>query len=80
MNRNRTQRARPGWLLHGTAFVLVALLGLLLQGCGGATQAGLAVGDPAPTFTVPNALGGEVSLADYQGKQPVLLYFHMALG
>ncbi len=45
-----------------------------------AGDAALDVGDPAPDFTLPTANGGAVSLADYKGQQPVLLYFHMADG
>lgn len=55
---------------------------LLLAACGGAgSSAGdaIVVGAEAPDFTLPEALGGEVSLSDYDG-QPVLLYFHMANG
>jgi cytochrome oxidase Cu insertion factor (SCO1/SenC/PrrC family) len=58
---------------------ILVLLGLVLSACG-ASGGGLAIGDPAPSFTLPSASGEQVSLADYQGKQPVLLYFHMALG
>ena len=58
---------------------ILILLGLVLSACG-VSGGGLAIGDPAPSFTLPSANGEQVSLADYQGKQPVLLYFHMALG
>lgn len=50
---------------------LIILLTTLLSACGGAAA--------APDFTLPNSLGGEVSLKDYQGKN-VLLFFHMAVG
>ena len=40
---------------------------------------GLKAGTRAPDFTLPNALGGEVSLSDYAGE-PVFLFFHMAVG
>jgi hypothetical protein len=60
-------------------FAFVTLLGLFLQGCG-TSQASLTVGADAPAFTLPTSAGGAVSLADYRGRQPVLLYFHMAVG
>ncbi|MBZ0277291.1 MAG: redoxin domain-containing protein [Anaerolineae bacterium] len=60
--------------------LVLALIGLLTA-CGGtATPQAFGVGSPAPGFTLPDAAGGEVSLADYKGKQPVLLFFHMAVG
>ena len=37
------------------------------------------VGDAAPSFTLPTADGGRVSLSDYRG-QAVLLYFSMGPG
>ncbi len=40
---------------------------------------GVAVGQPAPDFTLAASDGSQVSLAGYQG-QPVLLFFHMAAG
>ena len=55
---------------------------LLLTACAGndaGTSQSSAVGSKAPDFTLANAAGGDVSLADYAG-QPVLLYFHMAVG
>jgi hypothetical protein len=56
------------------------LAGLLLYACEPNTQDGLDVGDKAPNFTLPNALGGYITLSDYKYRQPVLLYFHMAVG
>ena len=60
--------------------LLVVMTGILVQACAGSDEAELAVGDQAPDFTLPMAGGGNVSLADYREKQPVLLYFHMAKG
>ena len=41
------------------------------------TQPGLpSVGEPAPEFTLPSTDGGDVSLADFRGKQAVVLYFY----
>jgi hypothetical protein len=36
----------------------------------------LRVGEPAPPFTLTDAAGRPVSLADYRGKKPVLLVFY----
>ena len=55
---------------------------LILTACAGndtGTSQSAGVGSKAPDFTLANAAGGNVSLADYAG-QPVLLYFHMAVG
>ena len=58
---------------------LLAGISLLLIACGG-SSASIRVGEPAPDFTLTDALTGqEVSLSDYAG-QPVLLFFHMAQG
>jgi len=58
-------------------FVLFAVLAALLTACGGASQP--ADISPAPDFELPNALGNDVSLKDYEGRN-VLLFFHMAVG
>ena len=54
--------------------VLLALLAMILAACGGAQD------EQAPSFTLTGASGEQVSLSDYVGNQPVLLYFHMAVG
>ncbi|MBI3542478.1 MAG: peroxiredoxin [Deltaproteobacteria bacterium] len=36
----------------------------------------LKVGDPAPDFSAKNQDGKTIHLADFKGKQPVLLYFY----
>jgi cytochrome oxidase Cu insertion factor (SCO1/SenC/PrrC family) len=60
------------------AIIVLALVSLLMAGCQAAPQE-VTVGSQAPDFTLSNATGGEVSLADYRGT-PVLLFFHMAMG
>jgi len=57
--------------------VLAVISGILLAACGGSS--GLQVGDDAPDFSLQSVDGNQVSLADYSG-QPVLMYFHMAMG
>ena len=79
MNDSNTRRTTIPRLWNIAALLLIVGFGLLLQGCS-TEQAGLSVGDPAPEFTLPDAVGGSVSLADYEGEQPVLLFFHMAAG
>jgi peroxiredoxin Q/BCP len=39
-------------------------------------KVGLAVGDRAPDFSLPDAEGKTVSLADFRGKKAVVLYFY----
>ena len=58
-------------------FALFLLLATLLSACGSAAQPTII--SSAPDFTLPNSLGGDISLKDYQGKN-VLLFFHMAVG
>ncbi len=38
----------------------------------------LKVGDMAPDFTLPSTMGGTVHLADFRGKNPVVLAFFPA--
>jgi hypothetical protein len=66
-------------LQHIAILSLVSLLGFVLAACN-PTGDELDIGDQAPSFTLPSEVGEQVSLVDYRGKQPVLLYFHMAVG
>ena len=59
--------------------VSIALVAILITACG-TPESGLEAGDRAPDFSLLAADGDTVSLSDYRGERPVLLYFHMALG
>jgi hypothetical protein len=41
-----------------------------------ATQPAFVIGQPAPELTLRDAAGQPVSLADYRGRQPVVLVFY----
>ena len=69
-----TSRIRRFFLI-----VSMALVAILVTACG-TPESGLKAGDRAPDFILQAADGDTVSLSDYSGEQPVLLYFHMALG
>ena len=61
----------------------VAALMALATIVGGACNAGpepVSSGTAAPAFTLPSAAGTKVSLADFVGSKPVLLYFSMGPG
>jgi hypothetical protein len=69
----------------GNRWILVASVALLVvaASCDGDRTEPVSTpkeGDPAPGFSLPSAGGGSVALADYAGKQPVLLYFSMGPG
>jgi cytochrome oxidase Cu insertion factor (SCO1/SenC/PrrC family) len=67
-------------------FLAVALASILAASCGSSGEGGrtrersLREGDLAPGFTLPSARGPEVSLADFRGQKPTLLYFSMGPG
>ena len=56
----------------------LSALALIAAACS--TPAGLSVGEQAPSFSLPDLAGQEFSIGDYLDDQPVLLYFHMAVG
>lgn len=65
--------------VSGMLLLIVAVV-LTVRFISGPTVPGLQLGQAAPDFVLPNALGGDVHLADYIGKQPVLVYFSMGHG
>lgn len=62
--------------------VLVGAVLFLTASCGDGRDEGptLAEGDTAPKFTLPSVAGEEVTLSDFSGESPVLLYFSMGPG
>jgi hypothetical protein len=54
------------------------VLGLLLVSVLVSTSmaTALEVGERAPDFTLPSTTGKEISLSQFQGKQPVLIEFY----
>jgi cytochrome oxidase Cu insertion factor (SCO1/SenC/PrrC family) len=78
---------RPDSPRHGSPVVAaLALVALLAAACqeqpaGPLTsETPVQPGDRAPDFRLPAASGTEVSLDDYRGTRPVLLYFSMGPG
>jgi hypothetical protein len=56
---------------------IAALLSSVLLGLGASHVLALQVGDKAPDFTLPAITGGEMKLADYVGKKPVVVFFYI---
>jgi hypothetical protein len=54
----------------------VLLLGILLLLSAGRVMA-LQVGDKAPDFSLPATTAERVSLADFVGKKPVVVFFYI---
>jgi hypothetical protein len=71
---------RGGYSPIGFIVLSLLLIAPFLAACGPSNGDELAVGDPAPSFSLPTASGGQVALSDYRSSKPVLLYFHMADG
>jgi hypothetical protein len=72
--RTKVSSGIPWWI---PVFALLMLP--VLAACSSGGTDGLAVGDRAPDFSLPEASGSTVSLGDY-ADTATLLYFHMADG
>jgi hypothetical protein len=55
------------------ALVVGSAIGVVGIGQGFALQ----VGEKAPVFELPSTTGEKIKLADYLGKQPVVLFFYI---
>lgn len=69
----------------GTRVAAVVFGSAVAVACSGPSsespsQAVPQVGDQAPLFSLPSAEGPAVSLAEFRGESPVLLYFSMGPG
>lgn len=75
----RARRRRwPAWLalgFTGLLLVLGAWFNYVVARVPD-TPTALRVGEPAPDFTLPDASGRPVALADYRGRKPVVLVFY----
>ena len=54
---------------------LFGSLALLLINVGDGLA--LKVGDKAPDFTLPSTTGEKISLSQFQGQKPVVLFFYL---
>jgi AhpC/TSA family len=71
-------RRWPAWLALGFSSLLLfggAWFNFVLARVPD-TPTALRVGERPPDFTLPDAAGRPVSLADYRGKKPVVLVFY----
>lgn len=63
-------------LIKAAALTVMAVAGLVAQQPGDPQP--LKVGDVAPNFTLTGTTGGKVTLADFKGKNPVVIAFFPA--
>ena len=74
----KRRRRKRGLLVSAVlALLVVAVIGYLGWTLGWTAAA---EGDPAPSFSLPDQQGRQVSLADYLGRKPVVLVFYMTYG
>ena len=66
------ERRRFGAIVLGCALAVLSVI------IGSGPAAAVEVGEPAPEFTMPSTMGGDISLSDYRGKKWVLLEFYGA--
>jgi len=60
-----------------TTIFTVVLVGFILLFFKAGDVMALKVGDKAPDFTLPSTTGENISLSQFQGKKPVVLFFYI---
>jgi hypothetical protein len=74
----RPERRWPAWTALGVTGLLLILtvwFNVVITRVPD-TPVAIKVGEPAPDFTLADASGKPVALADYRGKKPVVLVFY----
>jgi hypothetical protein len=77
------QRLRSSVLRTSVLLLTTLVLGSCSRSESDQTSGGggpVRVGQQAPMFTLPSAAGGQVSLSEFTGKKPALLFFSMGPG
>ena len=64
-------------MIRSTHMVAAVMLGGVLHLLNPGHVLALQVGDKAPGFSLPATTAETVSLADYLGKKPVVLFFYL---
>jgi hypothetical protein len=72
---SRLRRSRLRWLV--SVLALVVGIGATYLGWNAGWGRAASVGDPAPPFVLPDQNGRQVSIADYLGQRPIVLFFYM---
>ena len=62
---------------RSTTMFTVVLVSFILLFFNAADVMALKVGDKAPDFTLPSTTGEKISLSQFQGKKPVVLFFYL---
>jgi hypothetical protein len=64
-------------LRRGTGMMVPTLAGVVLLLLSSMPTMALQAGDKAPDFSLPATTAAKVSLADFVGKQPVVVFFYV---
>ena len=59
------------------SMIMVVLMSVALLFFNAGDVMALKVGDKAPDFTLPSTTGEKISLSQFRGKKPVVLFFYL---